>query len=118
MRTAIRIISTILSISAFIMSIIMLLFFTEGIMWFALLLIGFLMAMMTILIKSYDDYEDTMDYDYAYTETIDETKEAEAEEKKSYVVKFDTKCPHCGAPMVSDTCGYCGCKSAIYKVIQ
>lgn len=117
MRTAISIISAILSISAFIMSTIML-FFYDSIFWFVLFLIGLLMALMTMLIKTYDDYEDTMDYDYAYTETIDETESEDAEEKKSYVVKFDTKCPHCGAPMVSDTCGYCGCKSAIYKVIQ
>lgn len=60
-------------------------------------------------------YHDIYGDDYIYECAPKTEKKAE---KNNNIVKLPTSCPHCGAPMKSDTCNYCGSKSEIYKVIQ
>jgi hypothetical protein len=82
--------------------------------WIVFLCIGTLSGFTSVIISSFIDV-DNNDYDYGYD---DGKKETTNEEKKPFIVKLKTTCPHCGAPMENDTCAYCGCKSEIYKVIR
>ena len=74
-------------------------------------LFGMSFLMVCILSVYYDVYGD----DYMYEPTPKSEKKGE---KSNNIVKLPISCPHCGAPMKSDTCSYCGSKSEIYKVIQ
>ncbi len=66
-----------------------------------------------------DNNEDFDDQECEDDEEEYEEEEPEPEQSpKQIIVKLDTVCPHCGAPMKDETCGYCGCKSAIYKTIS
>lgn len=113
MKYTLEILSMIVTVMSIILSIILLLIIPSEPCWlifFGIGILSFFIYLINSLFIASDD-----DYDYGFDEG---KKETANEEKKPFIVKLKTICPHCGAPMKNDTCAYCGCKSEIYKVIQ
>jgi len=113
MKYTLEALSVIVMVMSITFSIILLLTIPTEPIWLIFFGIGTLSGFIffiNFLLNATDD-----DYDYGYD---DGKKETTNEEKKPFIVKLKTTCPHCGAPMKNDTCAYCGCKSEIYKVIQ
>ena len=113
MKYALRVLSMIVMVLSFLFSIILLLTMPTEPIWIVFLGFGALLGFIVIIYSFIDT--DNNDYDYGYD---DGKKETTNEEKKPFIVKLKTTCPHCGAPMKNDTCDYCGSKSEIYKVIR
>jgi len=72
------------------------------------LLIGILFfGMSFLMVCIMGVYNDVYGDDYMYDCTPKSKKKVE---KSNNTVKLPTSCTHCGAPMKSDTCSYCGSK--------
>lgn len=111
MKNVLGVISMIVMILSFFFSIILLIVFPTEPMWIIFFGVSVLFAITFFIISLFEENDD---YNYGYD---DGKKETTNEEKKPFIVKLKTTCPHCGAPMKDDTCAYCGSKSEIYKVI-
>lgn len=110
MRDIVRVLFEILWLISLISFVVFAFLYPESLAWVFTLGV-FIFSGIVIFFTLPSDYED---YDYAEYDHEETTNE----EKKSFIVKLKTTCPHCGAPMINDICSYCGCKSEIYKVIQ
>lgn len=111
MRNALWVLFIIIMVLSFLFSFILLIAMPTEPIWIIFFGIGTLMLLIFLIVGLCSDD----DYDYGYDD--DSEKESINEEKKPFIVKLKTTCPHCGAPMKNDTCDYCGGKSEIYKVI-
>ena len=99
----------VVTITMLVLSFILLIVFPTEPTWIIFFGIGALLGLIFLILSFC--YDDNGYYD-------DGKKETKNEEKKQFIVKLKTTCPHCGAPMKNDTCDYCGSKSEIYKVIR
>ena len=112
MKSALGVLYIIVMVSSFLFSFILLIAMPTEPIWIIFFGIGTLLCFIFLIVGLCSDYY--YDYDCGYD---DGKKETINEEKKSFIVKLKTTCPHCGAPMKNDTCEYCGSKSEIiYKV--
>lgn len=122
MRNALGVLFQILMILSFLFGPILLIVMPTEPIWIIFLGIGVLLGFIFFIFGlCFEDEDEDDDYGCAFDDGwgYDEgKKETTNEEKKQFIVKLKTTCPHCGAPMKNDTCDYCGCKSEIYKVIQ
>lgn len=113
MKYTLEVLFMIVMVMSITFSIILLLTMQTEPIWIIFFGISTLSGIIFFITSFFIDTDDY--YDYGYD---DGKKETTNEEKKQFIVKLKTTCPHCGAPMKNDTCDYCGSKSEIYKVIQ
>lgn len=113
MRNTIKYISAAGWFITFFASIILVWLFPLSIAWLWFFIASLLFLFGFYAISAGDEYDNKYEYDYDYEKPIEPK-----EDEKPYIAKLDTTCKKCGAPMIGDTCDYCGCKSAIYKVIR